>query len=315
VSAAAAAEPLRALPPELAALYPFRSRRLALEAGRMHYLDEGPPEAEPLLCVHGNPTWSFYWRGVVQAFRRTRRVVVPDHLGCGLSDRPREFGWRLVDHVEALERLVLALDLRRITLVLHDWGGPIGLGFARRRPERVARLVLTNTAAFPVRRVPFALRVARAPGLGALLVRGLGLFSGLAPRLASARGLEPLVRRGLRAPYSSWDERLAVHRFVRDIPVGPGHPSWEELLAIEAALPGLADRPTLLVWGERDWVFTPALRDELRRRLPAAELVSLPDAGHLVAEDAPLELERALREFLARHPLAAAGAGAEADAP
>jgi pimeloyl-ACP methyl ester carboxylesterase len=189
------------LPPELSGLFPYRSHWLAVPAGRYHYVDEGPRAAAPLLCVHGNPTWSFYWRSLVQAFRGDARVVVPDHIGCGGSDKPERFPYTLREHVDNLERLVLALDLTDITLVVHDWGGAIGMGLAARHPGRIARLVITNTAAFADPRVPLRIRACRAPGLGAVLVRGLDAFAGLAPRMAVRHRMDPDVERAMRFPY------------------------------------------------------------------------------------------------------------------
>lgn len=297
------------LPPDLAGLFPYRSRWLAVPGGRYHYVDEGPREAAPLLCVHGNPTWAFYWRGLVQAFRGDARVVVPDHIGCGGSDKPERFAYTLHEHALNLERLVLALDLRDITLVVHDWGGAIGMGLAARHPDRIARLVITNTAAFADPRVPLRIRACRAPGLGALLVRGLDAFAGLAPRMAVERRLEPDVARAMRFPYrgfgsGGWARRVAIHGFVRDIPTSAAHPTAATLAAIEAALPAFAGLPACIVWGERDWCFTPRFRERWQHFLPRAEVHALPDAGHWVMEDAPDEVVRILHGFLERHPIA-----------
>jgi len=278
----------------LAEEYPFESRHLEVDGGRMHYVDEGPPDAPPLLMVHGNPTWSFYFRHVVKAFSGAHRCVAPDHIGCGLSDKPQGWRYDLVGHVENLERLVLALDLRDITLIVHDWGGPIGLGFARRHPERIARLVITNTAAFPGP-APLSLRIGRWPAIGPFLIRRLNAFAGLAPRLAVVRPLSRAARAGYALPYRRAADRVAVARFVQDIPMGPQDASWRELGAIEAALAGFRGLPARIVWGERDFVFTPWFREEWQRRFPEAEVCSLADAGHWLLEDEPETIEGLLR--------------------
>ena len=127
-------------------LYPFASHTLPLGSWRYHYLDEG--SGEPLLMVHGNPTWSFYWRNLILAFRDRYRVVAPDHMGCGWSDKPQAYPYCLSTHIANLVQLIEHLDLRAVTLLVHDWGGPIGLGAALRVPDRIARLVLFNTGAF-----------------------------------------------------------------------------------------------------------------------------------------------------------------------
>ena len=290
--------------PVLAELYPFEPHFHDHGDARQHFVDEGHAAAAPLLMLHGNPTWSFCWRRLIRAFRGEHRVVAPDHVGCGLSDKPQDYDYTLARHVENLERLVLGLDLRRITLVLHDWGGAIGMGFARRHPERVARLVLLNTAAFLSRNIPLRISICRVPVFGALAVRGLNGFARAATRLAVARPLPREVRRGYLLPYDSYANRIATLRFVQDIPLAPGHPSFPELEAIDRALVDFRDRPACIVWGERDWCFTPAFRAEWQRRLPEAEVHALDDAAHYVFEDEPDQVERRIRAFLTAHPLA-----------
>ena len=279
-------------------LYPFASHWLDAGGHRLHYLDEGPRDAPVVVALHGNPTWSFYWRRLVLALRDRYRVVVPDHLGCGLSDKPQHWPYRLAGHVDNVGRLVRELGLTRFTLAVHDWGGAIGMGLATREPDRVERLIVTNTAAFPSPAIPLRIAVCRLPLFGPLAVRGLNGFARAALVMATEKGLEPAVREGLLAPYGTWRDRIALLRFVQDIPMDPGHPSWPELARIEAALPLFRDRPMLLVWGERDWCFTPAFRAEWQRRFPAAEVHAVPDAGHYLMEDAPDEVIARVDTFL-----------------
>jgi haloalkane dehalogenase len=284
--------------PAWRALYPFTPHFIRVGEHSLHYVDEGPRDAPPVLLLHGNPTWSFYWRDLIRGLRDERRVVAPDHLGCGLSDKPQDWSYRLAGHIENLERLVLELDLRDLTLGVHDWGGAIGLGFAARHPDRVSRLLLFNTAAFPSRAIPLRIALCRIPGLGALAVRGFNGFLRASARMATEKGLARDVWQGYLAPYGSWRDRVALLRFVQDIPLGPGHPSWDTLLAIEEGLPRLQDRPTLILWGERDWCFTPAFREEWQRRFPDAEVHTFPDAGHYVVEDAAEGVLSLSRDFL-----------------
>jgi haloalkane dehalogenase len=278
----------------LAAEFPFTPRFFehppgcAAAGALQHFVDEGPRDSHALVFVHGNPTWSFAFRRAIAALRTTRRCIAVDHLGCGLSDKPQGFAYRLEEHAHNLERLVLALGLERVTLVLHDWGGPIGLGFARRRLELLERIVLCNTAAFPLDgALPLRLAACRWPVFGALAVRGLNAFARGATWMAVERPLAPLVKRGYLLPYDSWHNRIATHAFVADIPLAPSHPSWAELAAIELALPRLRTVPVHLVWGERDWVFTPRYLAEWRRRLPAATATTFARAGHYLFEDEP----------------------------
>ncbi len=287
----------------LGAEYSFEPHFLEHDGVWQHFLDEGPRDGEALLFLHGNPTWSFLWRRLIGALRDRRRCVAPDHVGCGLSDKPADWEYVLENHVAGVERLVERLGLERITLVMHDWGGVIGMGFARRHPELVARLVILNTAAFHDGVIPRRILLCRVPGLGAFAVRGLNTFVRLATTMAVAKPMPPEVKRGFLLPYDGWTNRVAVHRFVQDIPLAPAHRSYAELTAIDESLDEFRDRPAILLWGERDWCFTPRFREVWQRRLPDAEVHRFEDASHYVSEDAADEVLAALDGFLARHPV------------
>lgn len=289
--------------------YPFASHYLGVTGGRLHYLDEGPREknAPVLLCVHGNPTWSFYWRRIAAAFRDRARVVAVDHLGCGLSDKPQDYPYRLADHIGNLRRLIEALELRDVTLLAHDWGGAIGLGAAVEMPERFARLALFNTAAFRSDRCPWRIRACRIPLLGAWGVRGLNLFARAALVMATEKPerFTAAVRSGYLAPYDSYAHRVAVHRFVQDIPLSPSHPSYATLVGVEERLAALADKPVMLAWGMRDWCFTPYFLERFREFFPHAEVHRFADAGHYVLEDAHERIVPLLNELVQASPAAA----------
>jgi pimeloyl-ACP methyl ester carboxylesterase len=286
-------------------LFPFESHWLSIDGHRYHYLDEG--EGPAMVLVHGNPTWSFYWRELIQAFRGKYRVVAPDHIGCGLSDKPsaRDYPYRLARRRSDLCRLVETLDLRDATLVVHDWGGPIGLGAALQMPDRFARYVLLNTAAFRSDRCPWPIRLAGTP-LGRVLIQGLNLFATQSLRLCAMRQerLTPAVRAGFLAPYDSWSNREGIYRFVRDIPFTPAHPSYEALRAVEQGLATLREAPVCLIWGMKDFCFTPHFLARFVEELPDAEVHRLEDAGHYVVEDAYETIEPIIEKFLERHPLA-----------
>jgi len=282
-------------------LYPFAPHYLDVDGLRLHYLDEG--RGQPVLAVHGNPTWSFYYRSLVLGLRDGWRVVVPDHVGCGLSEAPDDarYPYTLGRRIDDLERLVDHLALEAVNLVVHDWGGPIGLGWAVRHPDRVARLVLLNTAAFRIpegMRLPWQLRLVRDTPVGGLLVRGLNAFARGASRLACTRGLSKEVRDAYCAPYDDWGSRRAVLRFVQDIPVVPSDPAYGPLAATEEGLQRLADRPILVCWGGRDFVFDDAILQEWERIYPSAEVHRFEDAGHWVLEDAGEEIVPLVRRFL-----------------
>jgi haloalkane dehalogenase len=287
-------------------LYPFASHGLDVGVARMHYVDEDPAAdsvdaASPtLLLVHGNPTWSFHWRELIKSLRPRFRCVAPDHLGCGLSDKPPRL-LRLSDHVDHLATLVARLDLEHVTLIAQDWGGAIGLGAMLRMPQRLERIVLFNTGAFPPQHIPWRIRGCRIPVAGRLAVQGAGLFNHAALRmtLARRRRLDPKIAAGYLAPYNNWRNRRAVYGFVRDVPNGPHHPTWQTLAEIERQLSQFADRPAALVWGMRDWCFRPDCLERFERSWPQAEVHRLADVGHWVVEDAPAEAVSIVERFLA----------------
>jgi haloalkane dehalogenase len=291
-----------------------------MEAGRMHYLDEGPlavssgRQPHTLLFVHGNPTWSFHWRRLIAALRPRYRCIAPDHLGCGLSDKPQRL-LTLDDHINNLVAFVEHLQLERVTLIAQDWGGAIGLGAMLRMRDRLERIVLFNTGAFPPRYIPWRIRACRFPVLGRIAVQGVNAFSRAALRMTLARKsqLEPAVAAGYLAPYASWSDRRAVYGFVKDIPA-PTIPSTKNfelncirvdstagrLAAIECALPTIADRSACLIWGMRDWCFRPDCLDRFIAAWPRAEVHRLSDVGHWVVEDAPEESLAIVESFLAK---------------
>ncbi len=304
---AASAKPQAALRSSVMPLYPFTGHFLALDGLRYHYLDEG--QGEPLVMLHGNPTWSFYYRNLVLGLRDSYRTIVPDHIGCGLSDKPDDsrYEYSLRQHVADLETLLDSLEVRaNITLVLHDWGGMIGMAYAHRHPERIKRLVILNTAAFPLpkgKRLPWSLWWCRTPLLGPLLVRGLNAFSRGAVRSCVRKPLSPAVRDGYLAPYDSWRHRIGVLRFVQDIPLTPADRGFDLVNDVANDLHHFASLPMLICWGEGDFVFDLDFLEEWRRRFPAAQVHRFPDAGHYILEDAGAEILPLIRDFLQGHPL------------
>jgi haloalkane dehalogenase len=287
-------------------LYPFESHFFDLDGLRLHYLDEGA--GEPLLFVHGNPTWSFYWRNLILGLRERFRCVAIDHIGCGLSDKPQNYNYTLQQRIDDLTRLVETLDLTGGTLLAHDWGGAIGLGTILRTPERFSRIVLFNTGAFPPPFVPWRIAACRTPLVGTLAVRGVNAFARAALSMAVEKPerMTADVRAGLLAPYDNWANRVAVDRFVRDIPFTPRHPTWQMLEKIEAGLPLLAARPIQLIWGMRDWCFRPECLQRFERIWLQAEVHKLTDCGHYVVEDAHERIVPLVRDFLERSAVSAA---------
>jgi cis-3-alkyl-4-acyloxetan-2-one decarboxylase len=285
-------------------LYPFQSHEAMIDGHRYHYLDEG--DGPVLLMVHGNPTWSFYWRKLTLALRDRFRIVAVDHIGCGLSDKPPAiaYSYRLAQRVADLGQLIEKLDLRRITLVAHDWGGAIGMGAAVAAPERFANFVLMNTAAFRMPHCPWPIHLCHLPGFGPLAVQGLNLFvrAALRTTVCKRERMTPAVRAGYMAPYDSWANRVAVLGFVLDIPLSPKHPSYETLTRIEQGLAQFRDHPMCFIWGMRDWCFTPQFLDRFLEFFPTAEVHRLPDASHYVVEDAHERIAPLIEDFVRQHP-------------
>jgi len=295
-------------PPELREEhYPFAAHWFTTPSGaRMHYLDEGPASNrsandEAVLMLHGNPTWSFYYAELVKAISLKLRCIVPDHIGMGLSEKPsaENYDYRLKTRIDDIAALVGSLGLRRVHLVVHDWGGAIGFGFAARHPKLIGRLVILNTAAFRSKRIPARIALCKLPLIGPAIVRGLNGFARPALTMSMARrALSHAERRALLFPYDSWANRVAVSGFVRDIPMNAAHPSWETLSEVEAGLGQFRQTPALILWGGCDFCFNQDFYDEWRRRLPQAEAHFYKDAGHYVLLDTADQAIPKIREFL-----------------
>lgn len=275
----------------------------------MHYVDEGPTAkgnatetAATILAVHGNPTWSFYYRSIVSRFRESARVLAVDHIGCGWSDKPQDYPYTLAQHTSNLVQFLDRLDLRDLILVVHDWGGAIGLGAAVQRPDRFAKILILNTAAFPPPYIPLRIAACRWPWIGTAAMRYGNLFARAAIWMAIDRlpRLSPTARDGLLAPYNSYKNRVAIDRFVHDIPMHPSHPTYAVLEKLEQDLSVLASKPIHFLWGMKDWCFVPPCMERLQRSFPNATRTELSDVGHYVMEEAPDEVEGALRQLLAK---------------
>ena len=292
--------------------YPFTPRRFEVRPGiAMSYLDEGPRDGEVVLMLHGNPSWSYYWRHLVLGLRDRYRCIVPDHVGMGLSDRPDDgpaamprYDYTLQSRIDDLAALLAHLGIDGpLTLAVHDWGGMIGFGWALRDPARVRRLVVTNTSSFPLppaKRFPRRLAMGRDSRLGGWLIRRFNLFARGAARFGTRRPLPPEVRQAYAGVYDGWANAIATLRFMQDIPLHEGDRAMPLVRAAAAALPGYADRPAFIGWGLRDFVFDRHFLAGFRDALPNAEVHAFEDAGHYVLEDKHDVLVPAVRAFLDR---------------
>jgi pimeloyl-ACP methyl ester carboxylesterase len=289
----------------LAPLLPFRRTVHVLQSGpdagrRIHLIDHGDPAARPVVLLHGNPAWSFLWRKVI-ALLPGFRCVAPDLLGLGLSDRlPRIADHSLDRHGAAMAEVVEALDLRDVILVGQDWGGPIAAQVGARLPERIAGLVLANTAVTVPAHPKGTLfhRFARIPGLSDLVFRGFGFPQNLLwPIQGDKRSIRGEVARAYRWPLRTWRDRVAPLALARMVPGRQDHPSIPALRRGEEwilSFPG----PAALVWGMRDPLLGRSLR-HLERTLPNAP-VTRTAAGHFLQEEVPAELAAAIRDVAKR---------------
>jgi len=286
-----------ALPDFLKKEYPFTPRVFLTPWGvKMSYLDEGlsgdPKEA--VLLLHGNPTWSFYYRKLIPKIFGQMRCIVPDHIGMGLSDKPADYNYTLKTRIDDIELLVNSLGLKKVHLVVHDWGGAIGMGWAVRNPSLVGKIVILNTAAFTSKVLSRRIAFCRTPILGPWFIRALNGFAWPATWMAMARRKMTLVEKaGYLFPYNSWDNRVAVNRFVQDIPMTSTSQSRKTLEAIESGLGQFENHSIFIVWGGKDFCFNDYYYNKWIERYPKAQALYLRDTGHYILEDCePAVLDR-----------------------
>jgi cis-3-alkyl-4-acyloxetan-2-one decarboxylase len=277
--------------------YPFKSHFFTIDSNKIHYVDEG--NGDVIVMVHGNPTWSFYYRRLISLLAKEHRVIAIDHMGCGLSDKPQDYNYCLQNHINNLEALLADLDVKDFSLVVHDWGGAIGMGVAANNPGALKRAMVLNTAAFRSQRIPFRISVCRWPLIGEPLVRGLNGFAWPAVFMAVTKKMTKETARAFLAPYNSWHNRVAVSAFVKDIPLTPDHPSYAALLAVEQGLERLQDSglPMLICWGGKDFCFNREFYDEWCLRFPKADSHYFPESGHYILEDAFDEIAPLATQF------------------
>ncbi len=275
--------------------YPFEPNYLSLPAGRMHYVDEG--QGEPVVMIHGNPAWSFLYRHLIKRFRHDYRCVAMDHLGFGLSDKPKDWSYLPKDHAANLTQLIDTLGCTDITLVVQDWGGPIGLSYAVQHPDTVARLVILNTWAWPVNRDPHYLAFSGFMGgpVGRMLIRRYNFFARTIMRQAfgDADRLSPSVHEHYLRHLASPEDRKGCWVFPREI-----IRSSKWLGEIRDRIDRLTDKPALIVWGLKDIAFRKTELRRWERTFTHARSVHLPTVGHFVQEEAPEALGEAMDNFL-----------------
>jgi haloalkane dehalogenase len=281
------------------ALYPFKSRWLEVDGLPVHYIDEG--QGKTLLFFHGNPTWSFLYRDIVKGLRDRYRCVAMDYPGMGMSGKPRdhghpEYGFTPAEHSRTVQGLVEALDLSDVTVMVQDWGGPIGLGVATRAPERIARVVIGNTWAWPMKDWKVALfsnGLGRGIGRQLILRRNLFVEKLLPAGVARKERLTPEVMAAYRGPYPTSIDREPTAVFPREI-----LRSIPYLAEVHEGLGKLADKPVQIVWGNKDAVFAKRELDRWKELFPRARVRILDGASHFIQEDAPEAIVEEIDAFV-----------------
>ncbi len=289
----------------LASEYPFESRYItidhSLEAGRrsskIHYIDEGVGE-QTLLFIHGNPTWSYYFRHVIKALKNDFRCIAIDHLGCGLSEKPASGTFLLKDRIDLLKSFVSSLGLERFSLVMHDWGGPIGMGLATQMPERIDKLIVTNTIAFRSDWIAWQINMCRQPVIGKILNYYANGFLRAAMQMTTVKPLKANTKRGYLMPHRKPSDRLSIHEFVKDIPMSSKHRSYDSILDIESKLSLFRDDQVSILWGMKDFCFAPRFLKNWEAIYPNSPQHSFEKAGHFLFEDAPDECSTIIRNFV-----------------
>lgn len=283
------------LPQNISALYPFSPKGITLKNGhRLSYVDEGQGEA--IFLIHGNPTWSFTFRELIKNLKKNYRVIAPDHLGMGLSDKPQDFDYLLQSHIDHLIELKESLKIDSFSLVVHDWGGAIGAGMALRFHEQLKSWVIMNTAAFTSKHIPFRINICRHKFFGEKIIRHLNGFAWPATFMAVEKPLSSDVKQGYLLPYQNYQTRIATARFVQDIPMESSHPSYSTLKNIEDHLPTLS-APKLILWGEKDFCFNHHFLKRWQEIFPEAQVKTYPKAGHYVMEDESQDVVKNVVEF------------------
>jgi len=277
-------------------ILPFKSHYATISGHQMHYLDEG--SGPVIIMLHGNPTWCFYFRTLIDRLKTEYRVIAPDYIGCGLSDRPAKKLYRATDRIQQVEDLIKHLGIEKYSLIMHDWGGPIGTGVAIRNIPALEKIVYLNTTLTETEALPGIIRMAATPIIGKYLTKTSKKFLKLTTGLGAAKKLPKRIKEGYLYPYKTAAERAAIWGFVADIPFDSNHPTYAEMMNIAEKLPLLRNTPVHIIWGLKDPCFHREMLSKVARHFPQAKVHEIPDASHLVLEDAPDEVGESIENFL-----------------
>jgi len=276
---------------------PFASNYIHIDGHRMHYVDEGAGDV--IVLLHGNPTWCYYYRTLIERLKGKFRLIAPDMIGCGLSDHPA-VSFRAAERMKHLVTFLKALKIERFSMVLHDWGGPIGTGAALELLDRLDKIVYLNTTLTEIESLPAMIKTAASPLIGQLLTQYTKRFLSLLLRYGVVRKLTSDEWAGYLEPYQTIARRRAIWDFVKDIPFTSNHPTYQTLNRLGGDLSKLKGHPIKIIWGLKDPCFHREMLEKVSGHFPNAEVHEFSDASHLVLEDKPKEIGDIVEEFFSR---------------
>ncbi len=274
---------------------PFESHYITIRGNRIHYFDEG--EGSVIVLLPSSPYWSYCYRKVIPELAKNHRVIVPDYMGMGLSDKPQLYQYNLENHIDNLERLIFELDLEEVSLVMHGWGAPIGMGFAQRHPHRIAGIIFLNSAAFAIDYLPLRVSFFRIPKFGSYLIRKFNLYQRCCLNFTGHKKLSKEIRKHYMAPYNTVENRIGIDAFVKDVPMDITHYSYEIMLEIEHGLWMFKEHPVLIIWSVLDWRFPLSTLKRWKQFYPQAKVKLLKESASLPMEDSPIEMSNYIKYF------------------
>ena len=275
--------------------FPFEPHYMELNGFKMHYIDEG--SGDPILCLHGMPTWGYLYRNFIEKLSKGFRVVVPDQMGFGKSDVPENKRYLMEEHVSNLKKFILKLDLRKITLIIQDWGGPIGFGFAVDYPERIKALVIMNTSVG-------VMKEGRKPWYAPLEEKGIysefikNVSNLIKMGIYNKDKITETLLKAYSAPFTKEGSYKGALAWPKDIPIGDSHPSAEIMRHVRNNLKNLKEKPKVLIWGMKDPIFPEKMISWWQKIYPNIEVHRIEEASHFLQEDAPDKIISIIQNFL-----------------
>ena len=279
----------------------YESHFIDIQGYKMHYLDEG--QGEVVLLLHGNPTWCYYYRDVIEKLKSNFRVIAPDFIGMGLSDRlPKGVYLKAKDRMKQLNEFLDKLKIDRFSVVMHDWGGPIGTGMMAKRADKINKIVYLNTTLTETEILPKMIKKAASPVIGKIITRTTMRFLKWMTSFGVVKKLSKETCRGYYYPYKTKFRREAIWGFVKDIPFDESHPTYKEMFSLVDGVEKLQNVPVKIIWGLKDPCFHIGMLNKVIRLFPKAEVMEILDAGHLVLDDAKDTAIPAIEDFLINGP-------------